>query len=147
MLAAGFPTVPASAQNAVMPAVLETTSADTAIIEMFKAFPSGGAPLSNRIADFVVNNPKLASALANYVVSSKELSRAQKIAAEHGMAAAMQRLGINAADMGMPTKAPPPPVEEFNAWWLVLAAALIGGIVACVLACSNNHKPPIVSPN
>ena len=149
MLAAGFPTMPASAQNAVTPASREATSADTAIVQMFKAFPNGGAALSNSIADFVVNNPKLAPALANYVGTSRELSKAQKIAAEHGMAAALQRLGINAADMGMPTKAPPPPVEEgFNAWWLVLAAAVITGIVVCVLDCSHHHQPPPpVSPN
>jgi hypothetical protein len=145
--------MPASAQKAATPVALEaTTPADTAIVEMFRAFPNGGTVLSNRVADFVVTNPKLAPALANYVVTSRELSRAQKIAAEHGMAAALQRLGINAADLPYPTKAPPPvypaPVEEgFNAWWLVLAAAVIAGIVVCAIECFHHHKQVFVSPN
>src|SRR5205823_12656678 len=116
MLMAGFPTVPAFAQNTVLPVKLETTTkpVNPAILAMFKAFPQGGEELSNRIADFVVNNRKLAPELANYVVYNPGVVKAQKIAAERGVAMALERLGINAADLGPPVyKAPPPaPVVE-----------------------------------
>src|SRR6266567_6289526 len=100
LVAAGFPTVPGFAQNAVTPVLLEATAPNAAIVEIFKAFPNGGAELSNRIADFVVANRKLAPDLAHYVIHTPGLSKAQKLAAERGLAIAMERLGINAADLG-----------------------------------------------
>src|SRR6266566_8097962 len=128
MLVAEIPTVPAFAQDVVAPVRLETATPNPTMVQFFKAYPQGGEVLSKLIADFVVSNPKLAPELANYVVNTPGLSKAQKIAAEHGLAAALKRLGINAADLGYPTKAPPPvepaPVieEGFNPAWLILAA-------------------------
>jgi hypothetical protein len=153
MLVSGFPSVPAFAQNTVTPVRLEavTKNKDTvnpAIVAIFKAFPQGGEALSNRIADFIVSNRKLAPELANYVVYTPGLTKAQKIAAERGLAAALERLGINAADLGPPVyKAPPAPVVEeaaFNPLWLLAAAALIGvGVCAIVCGCfrSCEHAP------
>jgi len=146
MLAAGIPTVPAFAQSVVAPVRLETASQNPAIAEMFKAFPGGGEALSKRIADFIVSNPKLAPDLANYVVNTPGLSKAQKVAAERGLAAALERLGIKAADLPV-YKAPPAPVvveEPFNPLWLLAAAALIGGII-CAFECfkTSNNPPPV----
>src|SRR6266699_2764257 len=144
MLVAEFPTVPAFAQNTVLPVRLETATpksatVNPAIVAMFKAYPQGGEALSNRIADFLVSNRKLAPELANYVVYTPGVSRAQKIAAERGVAAALERLGINAADLGPAPvyKAPPlPPVVEegFNPLWLLAAAALVG-VAVCAIVC------------
>jgi hypothetical protein len=152
MVMAGIPTVPSYAQSLITPVNLGAVTPAPAFVDMFQAFPNGGEQLSKRVADFVVSNPQQAPNLANYLVNSPDLSRAQKIAAEHGFAAALERLGINAADLGrpMPTKEAPV-VEEFNPWWILLAAALIGGIVACALECFRHHNetpPPIfVSPH
>jgi hypothetical protein len=154
LVMAGIPTPPSYAQSAVTPVRLDVATPAPAFVEMFQAFPKGGEQLSNRVADFIVSNPKLAPALANYLVNAHDLSRGQKIAAEHGFAAALKRLGINAADLGRP----PPPVERpvavvddgFNWWWVVAAAALIGGIVACALECFKKHHDDtvvFVSPN
>jgi hypothetical protein len=130
---------------------------------MFKAFPDGGDQLSKRIADFIVNNPQLAADLAHYVVNTPSLSRAQKIAMEHGLAAAMERLGINAALLSRPpgtatatttTQVPSAPGLRFDPTWVLLGAAVVGGIVACALLCfrHNNDQTVVaastpVSPN
>ena len=157
MLVASFPTTQASAQDAqnkILPVRLETMpkSVSPEILAMFKAFPQGGEELSNRIADFVVNNRKLAPELAHYVVYNPGVTHAQKIAAERGVAMALERLGINAADLGPAPvyKAPPPaPVVEqavFNPLWLLAAAAVIG-LVVCAIVCgcfrSCEHPPPV----
>ena len=59
---------------------------------------------------------------------------AQKKAAERGMAAAMERLGINAADLPVYKAAPPPVEEGFNPLWLLAAAALVG-VAVCAIVC------------
>ena len=148
IVAAGFPTVPGFAQNAVTPVRVEATAPNTAIVEIFKAFPNGGEELSNRIADFLVKNRKLAPDLAHYVIHTPGLSNAQKVAAERGLAKAMERLGINAADLGYPVKAPPP-VEAapavFSPVGLILAALIVGGLIACAFECFKEEKHVFVS--
>src|SRR6266446_113911 len=139
MLVAGIPTVPAFAQSVVAPVRLETATPNPTMVQIFNAYPQGGEVLSKLIADFIVSNPKLAPDLANYVVKTPGLSNAQKVAAERGLAAALERLGINAADLPPP---PPPgaPVAVvgdpgFDPLWLLAAAALIAGIVVCAVEC------------
>src|SRR5260370_40766257 len=103
------------AQNAVpvpRPAALNSAqdaTADPAIVDAFKASPKGGDVLSKRIADIIAKDPNLAAGLVKYVRTAPGLNRDQKLAAERGLAAALERMGIKAADM--PVKALPRPVE------------------------------------
>jgi hypothetical protein len=80
-------------------------------------------------------------------VKSSALSQAQKKAAERGMAEALKRLGINAAEF--PVKAAPAAVEEapFEWWWLLLAAAVIAGVVICVADVCRSHGQQFHSPS
>src|SRR5260370_31480818 len=111
MLVAQVPATPASAQT-VSPAALQRVNLNAAqagpqnpvIAEAFQAFPKGGDPLSKRIADIIAKDPKLAVALVKFVQTAPGVSTDQKLAAERGLAAALNRLGIKAADM--PVKAP-----------------------------------------
>jgi hypothetical protein len=143
LVMAGFPVVPSYAEPPAAPGRAGAEAPDPAVINLFKAYPNGGEKLSKGIADLIVSNRKLAPNLANYVVNTPGLSKAQKIAAERGMAAALERLGINAADIY--TKAPPapPPVAPveagFNPLWLLVAAAVIGGII-CAFECVKNEE-------
>jgi hypothetical protein len=76
------PFVPAYAENSA-----PTPNADSQVSVFeatFKAFPSGGDPLSTRISDMITANPKLAAQLAIYMREHPQtLNRAQKLAAEH----------------------------------------------------------------
>jgi hypothetical protein len=154
LLAAQVPTTPAFAQSPVTPVNLQTQPGADVYGKMFAAFPNGGEQLSNQIADIIVANPKIAPQLVSYAQAAG-LNRLQKIALEHGFAQALKRMGINAADLGVPTKAqpsyPPAPavVEEgFEWWWLVLAAAVIAGVVVCAIECfHHHHHAQVVSPN
>jgi hypothetical protein len=120
-----------------------------AIVDAFDAFPKGGDLLSKRIAEIIVKDPKLAVGLVKYIQTTPGLSRDQKLAAEQGLADALNRLGIRAADM--PVKAPPPPAaaaEAYDASWL-LALAAIAGII-CLGVCPQHHhegQPVPISPN
>src|SRR5215831_12215686 len=114
MLVAQIP--PGFAQNAVstpaQPAAFGPAQDVTppAIVDAFKAFPKGGDQLSKRIEDIIVADPKLAPDLARYVQTAPDLNKDQKQAALRGLAAALNRLGINAAELPVYTKeAPPPP--------------------------------------
>jgi hypothetical protein len=75
------------------------------------------------------------------------LSNAQKKAAERGVAAAMERLGINAADLPV-YKAAPVVEEAFCGWCLLALAAAIGGgvcLAVCDCARSCGGGPPSVT--
>jgi hypothetical protein len=147
MLVAQMPATPAFAQNAVSPAAQRVNlNADQAgpqnpvIAEAFQAFPKGGDPLSKRIADIIAKDPKLAVALVKFVQTAPGLSIDQKLAAERGLAAALNRLGIKAADM--PVKALPPVAEAYDYTWL-LALAAIAALI-CLGVCHKNEQ---VTPN
>jgi hypothetical protein len=141
---AGFAQNAAStpAQPAAFAPAQDVTPA--AIVDAFKAFPKGGDQLSKRIEDLIVADPKLAPDLAKYVQTAPDLNKEQKQAALRGLAAALNRLGINAAELPVYTKegAPPPvaPVYgEVPPFVPLLALAALAGI--CVVACSTSEGP------
>jgi hypothetical protein len=146
MLVAQMPATPAFAQSAVSPAALQRVNLNAAqagpqnpvIAEAFQAFPKGGDPLSKRIADIIAKDPKLAVALVKFVQTAPDVSKDQKLAAERGLAAALNRLGVKAADM--PVKAPPV-AEVYDYTWL-LALAAIAALI-CLGVCHRDQ----VSPN
>src|SRR5215468_5976827 len=120
MLVAQIP--PGLAQNAVSappsqaafnPAQEEVVTPSPAILDAFKAFPKGGEQLSKRIEDLIAGDPKLGPGLAKYMQTATDLNKEQKQAAFRGLAAALNRLGIKAAELPVYTKeAPPPPPPE-----------------------------------
>jgi hypothetical protein len=139
--------VPVPAQPAAWTAVQDAT-VDAAIVDAFKAFPKGGDLLSKRIADIIVKNPQLAVGMVKYVQMAPDLSKEQKVAAERGLAAALNRLGINAADM--PVKAPrPAPVAEVYDYSYLLGLLAIAGIICLGLCRKHDDGVPVVpvSPN
>jgi hypothetical protein len=152
MLVAQIP--PGLAQNAVSappsqaafnPAQEDATPSP-AVLDAFKAFPKGGEQLSKRIEDLIVGDPKLAPGLAKYVQTAPDLNKEQKQAAFRGLAAALNRLGINAAELPVYTKeapvAAPPP--EFYGGAVFLGLAALAGI--CVVACVRENENRSVSP-
>ena len=119
-----------------------------AIVAAFKAFPKGGDLLSKRIEDMIVADPKLAPDLAKYVQTAPDLNKDQKQAALRGLAAALNRLGINAAELpvytkegALPAAAPPP---EFYGGAAFLGLAALAGI--CVVACLGPSPPGLIVP-
>ena len=100
---------PPPAQSAALSPAQDATPSP-AILDAFKAYPKGGDVLSKRIEDIIVSDPNLAPGLAKYVQTDQSLNKEQKQAAFNGLAAALNRLGINAADMYVKApvyKAPP----------------------------------------
>jgi hypothetical protein len=123
----------------------EDVTPSPAILDAFKAFPKGGDLLSKRIEDIVVTDPKLAPGLAKYVQTAPDLNKEQKQAAFRGLAAALNRLGIKAAELAVPAAAPPPVYAEGPGIGPLLA--LVGlGVFACVLACFEESPSTPVSP-
>jgi hypothetical protein len=156
MLVAQMP--PGFAQNAVstpaQPAAFGQAQDVTppAIVDAFKAFPKGGDLLSKRIEDIIVTDPKLAPGVAKYVQTAPDLNKEQKLAALRGLAAALNRLGIKAAEMPVPVykEAPPPvgaPPPVVEPWVLLVGLAATAGIV-CAALCQGEETPaPVpVSP-
>ena len=144
---------PGFAQNAAPPWVqsaaldpAQDATPSPAIVAAFKAYPKGGEELSKRIEDIIVSDPNAAPGLAKYVQTTPSLTKEQKRAAFDGLAAALNRMGINAADM--PTKAPvykaPPPPPPVTECWgcLLFAAAVIAGVI-CAVEC-HGHKNEII---
>ena len=152
-IAPGFAqnTVPPPARPAAFSPAQDATPSPV-IIDAFKAYPKGGDLLSKRIEDIIVSDPNLAPGLAKYVQTDQSLNKEQKQAAFNGLAAALNRLGINAADMYVKApvyKAPPAPVvpPPVACWECVLfALAVIGGVI-CAVECRGNNEPIVpVSP-
>jgi hypothetical protein len=147
MLAAQMP--PGFAQNAVstpaQPVALGPTQEVTpaAIVDAFKAFPKGGDQLSKRLEDMIVAEPKLAPDLAKYVQTTPDLNKEQKQAALRGLAAALNRLGIKAAELPVYTKEAPPPVVAppvgYDPGALLALAALVGAGVLLATGSSNGQ--------
>ena len=131
-------TSPAEAQTP------QTEAQNAAIEKAFKAFPNGGDGLVKKISNLVVRNPKLATVVLKYVQTTPGVTYGQKTAAEHGLAAALEQMGINAADM--PVKALPPQAEVYDYTWLAaLAAAVVVGGIVCIAVCHHHHEE--VSPH
>src|SRR5262249_11986207 len=112
------------------------------IVAAFDAFPKGGDQLSKRISDIIVKDPKLAAGMVKYLQATPGISREQKVAAEHGLAAALNRLGIKAADM--PVKAPVAPVAEAYDWTWLLALAAIAALI-CIGVCHHHEEAQVVT--
>ena len=126
------------------PADSPAEALNPAIEKAFKAFPNGGDGLVKRISNLVVKNPKLATDVLKYVQTTPGVTYGQKTAAEHGLAAALERLGINAADM--PVKAlPPQAVGPDYTWLAALAAAVVVGGIVCIAVCNHHHEE--ISPH
>jgi hypothetical protein len=137
---------PPPSQAAFSPA--EDVTPSPAILDAFKAFPKGGDQLSKRIEDLIVADPKLAPSLAKYLQTALDLNKEQKKAAFRGLAAALNRLGINAADKPVvyTKEGAPPPVVPYAEGppFVAIAATIVGlGVFACVLACKEDSGPSI----
>jgi hypothetical protein len=151
MLVAQIP--PGFAQDAVSTPARPATFSPTqdvppgpAIVDAFKAFPKGGDQLSKRIEDMIVADPKLAPDLAKYVQTAPDLNKDQKQAALRGLAAALNRLGIKAAELPVYTKEAPPPVApvygEVPPFVPLLALAALAGI--CAVACVGHGNAAVI---
>ena len=153
MLAAQMP--PGFAQDAVSaparPAALspaQDVTPSPAILDAFSAFPKGGDVLSKRIEDIIVKDPKLAPGVAKYVQTAPDLNKDQRLAALRGLAAALNRLGIKAAELPVykeprPPVAGPPPVVDPAL--LLLGLAATAGIV-CAAMCGGDPDAPAPVP-
>jgi hypothetical protein len=147
MLAAQVPLTPARAQTAPAPAP-QVVSENSVIAKAFKAYPNGGDALSKDIKALILSNPKLAPDVVIYIRNAQGLNRAQKLAAEQGVAAAADQLGIKAAERPVPplvTKdvivAPPP-----DDLWLIALGLLGVAAAACIAACTTNNNTIVVPP-
>jgi hypothetical protein len=142
----GFAQNAGSAQPAAAaynPALDATVTVNPAIVGAFKAFPKGGDPLTKRIADIIVKDPSLAPGLVKHVMTDPGLSKDQKLAAERGLAEALTRLGVKAADMPV-YKAPPPQAAVYDYTW-ILGLLAVAGIV-CLALCRKEDKCNVITP-
>ena len=125
----------------------EDVTPSPAILDAFKAFPKGGDLLSKRIEDIIVTEPKLAPGLAKHVQTAPDLNKEQKLAALRGLAAALNRLGIKAAELPVYKEAaplPPPPAEVgVSPLLLLLGLGATAGIVCAALCNSGNEAPAL----
>jgi hypothetical protein len=149
MLLGQVPLVPAYAQSA--PPAPQAATQYPIIAATFNAFPNGGDPLSTRIANLIIANPKLAPEFVIYMRNTEGLSKAQKLAAEHGLAAAADRFGIKAADYGVVTKdgivAATPVCDWYCIGLAILALGAIAGGIAYGAENHNNNNTPFVPPS
>jgi hypothetical protein len=157
--------LPASAQNA--PTATQVAVQSPSIATTFKAFPSGGDALKMRIADLIIANPKLAPELVVYMRNAPDLNRAQKVAAEHGLATAADRLGIKARE-ACPPRARADRRDECcpdGTWryerqadgtlrdvgcdeaWYIAAAILAVAAAVCIAACRKHGDDIVILPS
>ena len=140
MLMAQVPLVPAYADTTA-PAP-QVAAHNSAIAAAFNAYPNGGAALSKQVLGLVMSNPKLAPDVVIYMRNTPGVNRAQKLAAEHGIAAALDQLKIKAADLGVPpivTKDYVPTVA--NVWedpWFIAMSILAVGAAVCAAVCQTS---------
>jgi hypothetical protein len=149
MLLAQVPLVPAYADTTAPAPQVATQNA--AIAAAFNAYPNGGAALSKQVLGLVMSNPKLAPDVVIYMRNTPGVNRAQKLAAEHGLAAALDQLKIKAADLGVPivTKDTVPVVAPFweDAWFIAAALAALGAAIGIAAGQSSNGNGAIVINN
>ena len=141
MLLAQVPLVPAYADTTAPAPQVATQNA--AIAAAFNAYPNGGEALSKQVLGLVMSNPKLAPDVVIYMRNTPGVNRAQKLAAEHGLAAALDQLKIKAADLGVPpivTKDYVPAVAPFweDAWFIAAAIAAVGAAI-CIAVCQTSN--------
>ena len=127
MLVAQVPVRPAHAE--VTPPVPQVVTQWSGLAQVFRAFPDGGDPLSKQIASVIIKNPTLAADLVTYMRNTPDLTRAQKLAAEQGLAAAADHLGIKAADGNL-----------LDDPWFIALALLALGVAICSAACQTNNN-------
>jgi hypothetical protein len=133
MLAAQLQATPSFAQSTASLRVQQAAISNAAVAEAFAQYPQGGDLLAKRIADLIVADPDRASYMVKYVRTAG-ISYAQKVAAERGLAMALERLGVKAADMPVP----PPPAYDYT--WLALGlAALVGTGIGCAVDFCRHH--------
>ena len=137
----------------------QAVAADQAalIASTIQRYPNGGEPLKLAISDLIVKHPKLGPSVAMFIRTNPSLTRVQKQAIFAGLADALGRMGIVAADLPIPMKAQPGPaavgpVEAGIDPVLIalLVAAVAGAAVGgCALAgCFETHAAAAVpSPN
>jgi|SRR4051812_12039044 hypothetical protein len=116
-----------------------STKADVnpVLVATFKAFPSGGQALTDRIRTLILQNNDVATDLARYLRSTAVLSAGQREAAEKALAEALSRLGIFAQAA--------PPTGGNSEWLAVLAGLAAAGGLGAYVAAKNQHSS--VSPN
>jgi hypothetical protein len=129
-------TISTPAQPAVFSPGPQSVNVSPDIVAAFNAFPKGGDQLSKRIADLIVKDPKRAMGMVKYLRATPGISPEQKVAAEQGLADALNRLGIKAADM--PVKAAP--VEYWDWTWLLAVAGILALICTGVCHTNNNNS-------
>ena len=137
MLMAQVPLVPAYADTTAPAPQVATQNA--AIAAAFNAYPNGGEALSKQVLGLVMSNPKLAPDVVIYMRNTPGVNRAQKLAAEHGLAAALDQLKIKAADLGVVTKDYVPTVANFweDPWFIAAAIAAVGAAI-CIAVCQTS---------
>jgi hypothetical protein len=150
MLMAQVPLVPAYADTTAPAPQVATQNA--AIAAAFNAYPNGGQALSKQVLGLVMSNPQLAPDVVIYMRNTPGVNRAQKLAAEHGLAAALDQLKIKAADLGVP---PPIVTKDYvptvaNVWedpWFIAAAIAAVGAAICIAVCQTNSGATTIVVN
>ena len=146
MLLGQLPAVPAYAGTT--PPAPQVATQNAAIAAVFKAYPNGGDALSKQVVGLIMSNPKLAPEIVTYMRDTQTLNRAQKLAAEQGLAAALNQLEVRAADLGVPmvTKGPLPPAAPLEDPWFIALSILAVAAATCIAACRTDNNTVVVSP-
>src|SRR3954462_6884394 len=82
----------AAARADTTPPAAQAPAQNSVIAAAFKPHPNGGEALSKQVAGLIISNPKLAPELVIYMRNTPGLNRAQKLAAEQGLAVAADEL-------------------------------------------------------
>jgi hypothetical protein len=142
LLAGQLPPLPAHAETT--PPAPQVAVQNAAIAAAFNAYPAGGEALSRQLSGLILSNPKLAPDVVIYLRNTPGLNRAQKLAAEHALASALEQLKIKAADLGVVTKdgiVAAPLLED--PWWIAAAILAVGAAV-CIAVCRTGGSETIV---
>src|SRR5262249_51217811 len=142
LLAGQLPPLPAHAETT--PPAPQVAVQNAAVAAAFNAYPAGGEALSRQLSGLILSNPKLAPDVVIYMRNTPGLNRAQKLAAEHALASALEQLKIKAADLGVPLVTKEgivAPAED--AWWIAAAILAVGAAV-CIAICRTGGSETIV---